>query len=667
MASGGDNAFFVSIMAHTDRHLRELKKIVTVGSNIQFQSDMVRFDYPNESRDYKLKTWQCILLDVQDLPLQSSDYRCDRSIWGSFMSLVVEDPNSRESLYAWADLVLYCALPIIRQPNADVSTRAGFNIYLTMHIIGEIVSFDHEPGGGATIMKLQLPKFSALIGGHFCREIHELKLMVWLNDNYTCSLQAITEFQANVDIDSIEVVFDEQSMGDMDDMDDADLGDCIVFLASVRSFGVDTRVGVELPRMQNNLACAGQSIKGQLIEYVDGNATASMLWVINSYGEHHIVYDNRSGVTVILAQHPVGMRKAALWRVKAAPMIMVIPTPKSESTSIEVLVCLPEICGIDRRVRVVKCATICWSLSVQPGWGYNERDIRSEHNQNFQSFFPHVSRSYDVEKWNEQIIGQRIISRERATQFIRSTCVDLYLSLTSDKVLLVQLMEPAKHMPQTHLKPRSTTANGSLLPHSSVAALLDFHVLSAHLQSHLRFMLSVWCCILVTSKWVLNVLTVPSVSRAATTAFVAPVARKLQEPASDYAPFLSAASFSMGPLNFHSLRNTGSISAESQCNLIPVQAATPRSLMRVFVLLPRKQRSSKCYAVSSQAIRGLALFASVVKVRFGSGSGTFSANAEPELPFGSGNPPNLEPEPEVQVRGVWFSVRGRSNPEPNLH
>ncbi|KAJ7114420.1 hypothetical protein C8R44DRAFT_740559 [Mycena epipterygia] len=48
------------------------------------------------------------------------------------------------------------------------------------------------------------------------------------------------------------------------------------------------------------------------------------------------------------------------------------------------------------------------------------------------------------------------------------------------------------------------------------------------------------------------------------------------------------------------------------------------------------------------------------------GSGTFSANAEPELPFGSGNPPNLEPEPEVQVRGVRFSVRGCSNPEPNF-
>ncbi|KAJ7102030.1 hypothetical protein C8R44DRAFT_747051 [Mycena epipterygia] len=35
--------------------------------------------------------------------------------------------------------------------------------------------------------------------------------------------------------------------------------------------------------------------------------------------------------------------------------------------------------------------------------------------------------------------------------------------------------------------------------------------------------------------------------------------------------------------------------------------------------------------------------------------------------FGSGNAPSLEPELEVQVRGVRFSVRGRSNPEPNFH
>ncbi|KAJ7865871.1 hypothetical protein B0H14DRAFT_2573654 [Mycena olivaceomarginata] len=49
------------------------------------------------------------------------------------------------------------------------------------------------------------------------------------------------------------------------------------------------------------------------------------------------------------------------------------------------------------------------------------------------------------------------------------------------------------------------------------------------------------------------------------------------------------------------------------------------------------------------------------KVRFGSGSGYFSPNAEPELRFRFRDLLNLEPELQVQVQTVRFSVRTSSN------
>jgi hypothetical protein len=52
-------------------------------------------------------------------------------------------------------------------------------------------------------------------------------------------------------------------------------------------------------------------------------------------------------------------------------------------------------------------------------------------------------------------------------------------------------------------------------------------------------------------------------------------------------------------------------------------------------------------------------------VRFGSGSGPFSLNAEPEPDVRFGKMPNLEPEPGVQVRRVRFGVQQCSNAEPN--
>jgi hypothetical protein len=52
-------------------------------------------------------------------------------------------------------------------------------------------------------------------------------------------------------------------------------------------------------------------------------------------------------------------------------------------------------------------------------------------------------------------------------------------------------------------------------------------------------------------------------------------------------------------------------------------------------------------------------------VRFGSGSGHFALNAEPEPDVRFRQTPNLEPEPGVQVQCVRFGVQQRSNAEPN--
>jgi len=52
-------------------------------------------------------------------------------------------------------------------------------------------------------------------------------------------------------------------------------------------------------------------------------------------------------------------------------------------------------------------------------------------------------------------------------------------------------------------------------------------------------------------------------------------------------------------------------------------------------------------------------------VRFGSGSGHFALNAEPEPGVRFRQMLNLEPEPGVQVQRVRFGVQQRSNAEPN--